>query len=149
MTLYSRGALKPLLIQPNGQFYLSVLINNKISGGTTENFEFQINDDTQVLRSCSAILNGEVFVFGGDYTGPMNQVNLELTSQDLWNNYLSLEVSKIVGCELKRIGDLNYDFYWGACGTYKFPEERVMLCFSYYSKSKCERLVFRINRGFL
>ena len=82
LTLYSRGALKPLLIQPNGQFYLSVLINNKISGGTTENFEFQINDDTQVLRSCSAMLNGEVFVFGGDYTGPMNQVNLKLTSQD-------------------------------------------------------------------
>ena len=24
-----------------------------------------MNDDTQILRSCSALLNGELFVFGG------------------------------------------------------------------------------------
>ena len=35
-------------------------------GGVTENFEFKINDDTEVYRSCSATLNGEVFVFGGE-----------------------------------------------------------------------------------
>ena len=34
-------------------------------GGITENFEFKTDDDTQVLRSCSALLNGELFVFGG------------------------------------------------------------------------------------
>ena len=34
-------------------------------GGVTENFEFTINDDTEVYKSCSATLNGEVFVFGG------------------------------------------------------------------------------------
>ena len=34
-------------------------------GGVTENFEFEINDDTEVIRTCSATLNGEVFVFGG------------------------------------------------------------------------------------
>ena len=34
-------------------------------GGVTENFEFKINDDTQVYDSCSSTLNGEVFVFGG------------------------------------------------------------------------------------
>ena len=37
-------------------------------GGVTENFEFKINDDTEVFRSCSAKLNGEVFVFGGSST---------------------------------------------------------------------------------
>ena len=44
------------------QFYLTIL-----TGGVTENFEFAINDDTEVLNSCSALLNGEIFVFGGYY----------------------------------------------------------------------------------
>ena len=34
-------------------------------GGVTENFEFQLDDDTEDYRSCSATLNGELFVFGG------------------------------------------------------------------------------------
>ena len=41
-----------------------------------ENFEFKINGDTEVYRSCSATLNGEVFVFGG--SGKQKQVNLKL-----------------------------------------------------------------------
>ena len=61
--------------------------------------------------------------------------------------YLFIQVSKIVGCELKRIGDLNYEFYRGACGTYNFPQERVVLCFSESFRSKCERLVFMTKLG--
>ena len=34
-------------------------------GGVTENFEFKMDDDTEVYRSCSATLNGELYVFGG------------------------------------------------------------------------------------
>ena len=53
-------------------------LNNLYQGGVTENFEFKINDDTQVFRSCSSTLNGEVFVFGGESTSNnlRNQVNL-------------------------------------------------------------------------
>ena len=32
------------------------------------NFDFKINDDTQVYQSCSSVLNGELFVFGGSTT---------------------------------------------------------------------------------
>ena len=31
----------------------------------TEGFEFHVDEDTEVVRSCSAMLNGELFVFGG------------------------------------------------------------------------------------
>ena len=51
-------------------------------------------------------------------------------------------MSKVVGCALKRSGDLNYDFMIGACGTFNFPEERVMLCFAHTHNNKCERSVF-------
>ena len=49
-------------------------------GGVTENFDFKINDDTEVYQSCSSVLNGEVFVFGG-YNSSNNrkkQVKLNL-----------------------------------------------------------------------
>merc|ERR1712117_450440 len=51
LVLYSRSSsTPPVLIQPNG--------------GVTENFEFNMNENTEVRMSCSATLNGEVFVFG-------------------------------------------------------------------------------------
>ena len=43
----------------------SILFDNFYQGGVTENFEFTINDDTEVNGSCSSLLNGEIFVFGG------------------------------------------------------------------------------------
>ena len=47
-------------------------------GGITEGFEFQMDEDTEVYTSCSAQLNGEVFVFGGSNTNnnKKKQVNL-------------------------------------------------------------------------
>ena len=59
--------------------------SRSISGGITENFEFQLDDDTQVYRSCSATLNGELFVFGGAATNKnqkrqVNTQNLDLLS---------------------------------------------------------------------
>ena len=42
-----------------------VLIN--YDGGIYENFKFELGKDTEVKYSCSAVLNGEFFVFGGSY----------------------------------------------------------------------------------
>ena len=39
-----------------------------ILGGIVDGFEFQMDDDTEVYRSCSATLNGDLFVFGGTST---------------------------------------------------------------------------------
>ena len=39
----------------------------------TENFDFKINDDTEVYQSCSSVLNGEVFLFGGVNTTDKNR----------------------------------------------------------------------------
>ena len=50
---------------------------------------------------------------------------------------------------MKRIGDLNYEFLLGSCGTYNFPEERVLLCFANKYSSKCERLSFSDRVDFL
>ena len=97
-----------------------------------------MDEDTEVYYSCSAQLNGELFVFGGNNGDKRKQVLIEL-SHLYYTCYHQLQVSKVIGCGLKRIGDLNYDFQYGACGTFSFPQERIMLCFGYSSVRKCER----------
>ena len=43
-------------------------------GGVEKNFEFNMGLDTDVLFSCSASLNGELFVFGGSGSSYNKQV---------------------------------------------------------------------------
>ena len=67
LALYNSGVpSKPsVLIKPNGEIKLGEMKVSYILGGTNENFEFIMNEDTQVYSSCSAELNGEMLIFGG------------------------------------------------------------------------------------
>ena len=65
-------------------------LNNFFKGGVTENFEFKINDDTEVFHSCTAKLNGEVFVFGGHTSNNRRkQVNLLTLDSTIINMFRS------------------------------------------------------------
>ena len=91
--------------------------------------------NTEVYQSCSATLNGELFVFGGaTQKKQVKYIHLNC----FYNNKL-LQMSKVIGCGLQRIGDLNYDFYYGTCATYSFPTERILLCFAIDRLQTCER----------
>lgn len=87
--------------------------------GDFYSIDFEIEPLTEVHRSCSASINGEFYIFGG----------LTQTRQ----------ISKIVNCSLARIGDLPYELAYPACGTYRFPEERSMMCFASGHSSSCVR----------
>ena len=94
--------------------------------------------NTSAYHSCSAKLNDELFVFGGDGSSNEKQVILLNRKAILSNN--SFQISKIVDCSLKRIGELPNAFYNGACGTFLFDgDERVMFCFPVSGKNKCFR----------
>ena len=41
------------------------MIYGSVLGGIDENLEFTMGPDTSAFYSCSATLNGELFVFGG------------------------------------------------------------------------------------
>ena len=43
-----------------------MLSKTPISGGKEENFDFTMGPNTSAYYSCSAKLNGEMYVFGGD-----------------------------------------------------------------------------------
>ena len=42
------------------------------SGGVEENLDFTMGPDTSASHSCSAMLNGELFVFGGTGSSQKN-----------------------------------------------------------------------------
>lgn len=89
------------------------------SNGEFEFIDFEIDSLAEVAVSCSATINGEFYVFGG------------------WHE--KRQISKVVDCSLKRVGDLPYELYFPACGTFDFPEERSMMCFAGSHEKSCVR----------
>ena len=47
----------------------------------------------------------------------------------LFEFFNRIQISKINDCTLEKTGLLPHEFVHGSCGTYEFPEERVMFCF--------------------
>ena len=89
------------------------------SNGDFKSIDFDMEPLTEVSLSCSATINGEFYIFGG------------FTRRR--------QVSKIMDCSLKRVGDLPYELYYPACGTFRFPEERSMICFAFEHAKSCVR----------
>ena len=89
------------------------------SNGYFKQIDFDIESMTEVAHSCSATINGEFFIFGG--------------------RTQKRQVSKIINCSLRRVGDLPYELFAPTCGTFEFPEERSMICFSSKHEKSCVR----------
>ena len=86
------------------------------SGKDDRDVNFVIDDDVEVYQSCSLTWRGEHFVFGG------------------WNK--RNQIAKIVGCELKNVGELPFEHRYGGCAN--MADNRVYLCFSYTSSDLSE-----------
>ena len=41
-----------------------------------------------------------------------------------------IKISRIDGCNIKRVSSLDFDFRFGACKTYQFEIERILFCFA-------------------
>ena len=80
------------------------------SNGDFKSIDFEVESLAEAAISCSATINGEFYIFGG--------------------RTRRRQISKIIDCSLKRVGDLPYELLFPACGTFKFPEERAMMCFA-------------------
>ena len=86
----------------------NVPIVTNASGKDDRDVNFIIDDDVDVYRSCSLTWRGEHFVFGG-YP----------------NEY---RIAKIIGCELKNVGELPFSHNYGGCAN--MADNRLYLCFS-------------------
>ena len=56
---------------------------NSPLGGEDENLDFEMGPNTSAYGSCSATLNGEMFVFGGSDGGQQKQVTFPLVKYSL------------------------------------------------------------------
>ena len=77
-------------------------------GQEDTNFQFILGENTQVHKSCSITWRNEFYIFGG--------------SQE------KRQLSKVVGCELKRNGSLSFDHKFGGCAN--VADKFIYLCFS-------------------
>ena len=48
-----------------------------------------------------------------------------------------IQISRIDGCNIKRVGTLEFDFKEGACNTYQFDVEKILFCFGGDSERQC------------
>ena len=76
------------------------------SGKDYRGFRFNWADDTEVVQSCSINWEGEMYVFGGQH-------------------YMR-QISKLSGCGLTSVGQLNFNFQFGACAK---TLDKIFLCF--------------------
>ena len=86
-----------------------------------ENFEidscFEADERTTTVNACSLNLRNELYVFGGSE---------------------KRQISKLIKYNLKRIGDLNFDHFWGSCGVIG---QEIFLCFNFGAadNQKCRK----------
>ena len=102
LALYSRTSSRtPVLIQPDGEFLNPIFYKLHLKGGTTANFDFKMDDDAEVYRSCSSLLNGELFVFGGSNTSNnrRKQVNMEFLKNHSLHHNLFTHKTHISRCQ--------------------------------------------------
>ena len=77
------------------------------SQGHSKEIGFAYNSKTGAYAACSVIWRGDMFIFGG-------------ISQEK-------QISKVDQCQLKRVGDLPFDMYYGACAQRN--DQEVYICF--------------------
>ena len=86
----------------------NVPIITNSSGLEDRLFRFELENTTQIYRSCSITWQNRHYVFGGS----MHRT----------------QISQIVGCQLKKIGDLSFDHNNGRCANDQ--DEKLYLCFN-------------------
>ena len=82
----------------------------------TLDFMFLYGEGTEAHKSCSMTWRGRFFIFGGE------------TEKN--------QISVLNGCKLERIGDLQFEHYYGACSN---VNDQVYLCFNVGSSSDLKK----------
>ena len=85
----------------------------------TELDSFAFGSATGAYGSCSAVLDGKMYIFGGLATIGAG-----------WGNLFN-QISEIDQCGTRRIGDLPIWFFHGGCNTFETNDrgQFVLLCF--------------------
>ena len=100
-----------ILILNTWHSFVPVITN--ASGKEDRDINFTKDDNVGVEAACSVTWRGEHFVFGGRYDRNL--------------------IAKIIGCQLKKVGELPFYHYMGGCAN--MADNRVYVCFNYVSSN--------------
>ena len=95
-----------LVLNTNGGWKAPVLVDAE--GRQDGNIVMLFGKDTEVHASCSLSWRNQFFVFGG------------------WSQ--KRQISQLVGCELSRVGTLDFDHSYGGCTN--VADDQLYLCFN-------------------
>merc|ERR1712106_85099 len=87
---------------------IAVPIITNAAGRQDTDFDFVFGEGTEVDYSCSMTWQNELYIFGGYFK--------------------KRQISKLIGCELTKIGELEFDHYGGACAN--VADTKLYLCFN-------------------
>ena len=115
-TTTSRTGSSVLILSTRGGYRAPIITDS--SGRDDPNFFFRYGEDTSVYGSCSLTFRNQLYVFGGE--SPFKR-----------------QLSKLVGCQLQRVGSLAFDLELGSCAS--VADSKVYLCFNSFSSDtkKC------------
>ena len=102
------------------RYYNTKPVLTDSTGQTDTNLGFTYDEDAIVHQSCSVTFKNQHFVYGGN------------------DNYSYRQISRIDGCQLRRIGDLSFDLNYATCTT--VGNDRIYFCFTEYKstdRKKC------------
>ena len=85
--------------------------------GQSKEIGFAYGSNTETIGTCSVIWRGNMFLFGG------------------YNH--KKQISMVDQCQLKRVGDLPFIMYFGACAQRN--DQQVYICFENYFDSSTGR----------
>ena len=102
---------------------------------------FTFDDNANAYGSCFTMLNGEALIFGG-YLHPKTIQRQVTNSNQRFSHLLIFKISVVSGCELRRLGDLPFDFIRGTCGTFMINDQpTILLCFDSDNRKRCRSLI--------
>ena len=86
------------------------------TGLADSNIFFVFDDNTEVHASCSFTLNNRMFIVGGEYD--------------------RRQINQVKNCQLKRLGHLPFDCFYGACAA---TADHVYMCFDFDNSKTCHQ----------
>ena len=79
--------------------------------GQSKEIDFSYQSQTEAFGSCSVVWNGKMHLFGG--------------------SFYKRQISVVDQCQLKKIGELTFDMFYGACAQRN--DAKIYICFEAYN----------------
>ena len=122
----------------NEKFDSVLLLNDKSAvlrslDGQVYDFDYSVDDDSYAWGHCSITFKNENFILGWVLNVEDKSYYFLYRGSPTYKQ----QISKLVGCDLRRIGSLSFDIgHLQSCAT---GNDKIFVCFGYSEQDLCYR----------